>query len=559
MIFIEENKAKKIPGGNSLYITFNYNEKIINSIKSVCDVYNYDKKTKTWEVPVINLSLLLDSFSNIDEVTLKVLKDKTRKKVVKKIQTTFKTTPYQYQKEGIEYGINHDKFLLLDAPGLGKTLQIIYTAQELKETEGIEHCLIICGVNTLKNNWKKEIQTHSNLSCRILGEKTNTKGNTVIGSVKERVEQLKNPIDEFFVITNVETLRNNDIVKEINSGKKNKFDMIVVDEVHRCKSHTSQQGKNLLKLTKADHLIGLSGTVLMNNPLDCYVPLKWIGAETCNNSNFKYFYCNYGGPFGNELVGYKNISVLKDMLENNSLRRTKDLLDLPEKTIINEFVDMDTSQSNFYDNIKNGIVEQVDKVHISTTSLLAMVSRLRQATACPTYLTTEDIPSAKIDRAIDIVEQILDNDSKVVVFSMFKETLNIIQDKLKNYQPLLCTGDVKDNIIAENIDKFQTDDKYKIMLATCQKMGTGITLTKANYAIFIDCPWTQADCLQCEDRIHRIGSKEPVFIYYLWTNNTIDTRVKDIVETKGILSDYVVDNTYQPQFLEKLKQIIDDL
>ena len=97
------------------------------------------------------------------------------------------------------------------------------------------------------------------------------------------------------------------------------------------------------------------------------------------------------------------------------------------------------------------------------------------------------------------------------------------------------------------------------MLATCQKMGTGITLTAANYAIFIDCPWTQADCLQCEDRIHRIGSKEPVFIYYLWTNNTIDMRVKDIVETKGILSDYVVDDTYQPQFLEKLKQIIEEL
>lgn len=559
MIIIEENKSKKIPGGFSLFITFDYNDEIVKTIKYSCDVCNYDKKIKTWEVPVINLSKLLDNLCTIDEITLKLLKDKKEKESNNKITTKLKTKPYEYQKEGIEYGINHDKFLLLDAPGLGKSLQMIYTAQELKKTEKLEHCLIICGVNTLKNNWKKEIQTHSNLSCRILGEKTNTKGNVVIGSVNERLEQLKKPIKEFFVITNVETLRNNDIVKEINSGKANKFDMIVVDEVHRCKSSTSQQGKNLLKLTKAKHRIGLSGTVLMNNPLDCYVPLKWIGVENCTASNFKYFYCNFGGPFGNELIGYRNINVLKDTLEYNSLRRTKDLLDLPDKNIIHEFVDMENKQATFYDNIKNGIVSQVDKVHITTTSLLAMVARLRQATACPSYLTTESIPSAKIDRAIDLTEQIIESNSKVVIYSIFKETLNLLNKELKQLNPLLCTGDIKDEIISENINKFQNNDDYKIMLATCQKMGTGITLTSANYAIFIDCPWTQADCLQCEDRIHRIGSKEPVFIYYLWTNNTIDEKVKDIVETKGMLSDYIIDDTYQPQFLEKLKKIIEDL
>ena len=559
MILIEENKPKKIPGGTSLYITFDYNDKIVQAIKSCCDVYNYDKKGKIWEVPVINLARLLDTLCPIDEITLKLLKDKKEKSSHNKITSRLKTKPYSYQKEGIEYGINNDRFLLLDAPGLGKSLQVIYTAQELKKTEKLEHCLIICGVNTLKNNWKREIQTHSNLSCKILGEKTNTKGNTLIGSVSERLEQLKNPLKEFFIITNIETLRNNDIVKEINSGKINKFDMIVVDEVHKCKSTTSQQGKNLLKLTKAKHRIGLSGTVLMNNPLDCYVPLKWIGAENCTASNFKYFYCNYGGPFGNELIGYKNIDVLKDMLESNSLRRTKDLLDLPSKNIIHEFVDMENTQSTFYDNIKNGIVSQVDKVHITTTSLLAMVSRLRQATVCPSYLTTESIPSAKIDRTIDLVEQIIESGSKIVVYSIFKETLNILNEKLGHLNPLLCTGDVKDKTITENINRFQTDPDSKVMLATCQKMGTGITLTSANYAIFIDCPWTQADCLQCEDRIHRIGSKEPVFIYYLWTSNTIDERVKDIVETKGMLSDYIVDNTYQPQFIEKLKKIIEDL
>ena len=123
----------------------------------------------------------------------------------------------------------------MDAPGLGKTLQLIYLAQELKEKEGIEHCLIICGLNTLKNNWKDEIHKHSDLSCMILGERKTKKGKIKIGSVKERLEDLKKPIEEFFVVTNIQTIRDSNIVSAIKNGP-NKFDMIVVDEIHTCVS-----------------------------------------------------------------------------------------------------------------------------------------------------------------------------------------------------------------------------------------------------------------------------------------------------------------------------------
>lgn len=64
------------------------------------------------------------------------------------------------------------------------------------------------------------------------------------------------------------------------------------------------------------------------------------------------------------------------------------------------------------------------------------------------------------------------------------------------------------------------------MLCTTHKMGTGVTLNSASYMIFVDCPWTAAECEQCEDRIHRIGSKAPVFIYYLWCNDSVDLDVK---------------------------------
>ena len=335
--------------------------------------------------------------------------------------------------------------------------------------------------------------------------------------------------------------------------------MIVLDECHCCKSPTASQSKNLLKLNKAKHRIGATGTVIVNNPLDAYMPLKWIGYESSTFSNFKYYYCNYGGQFGNQLLGFKNIDVLKNMLDKCSLRRTKDLLELPPKTIINEYVDLNQEQQNFYDNLEDGIADQADKVSIDTSSIFSMVARLRQATACPSALTTENIPSSKIIRACELIDEIIQNGEKVVVFSVFKETLNVMMEMLKQYNPLLCTGDIKDNIISENIDKFQTNDEYKVMLCTTAKMGVGITLTAATNAIFIDSTWTQASNLQCEDRIYRIGSHKPVFIYYLWAANTIDEHVKEIVENKSLVSDYIVDDKIPVQLADKLKQIILDL
>jgi SNF2 family DNA or RNA helicase len=131
----------------------------------------------------------------------------------------------------------------------------------------------------LKNNWKKEIQKHSNEQCIIIGEKINSKGKVSYSSIKNRAEQLYNTIDEYFVIINIESLRDSLIVDAIKNSKNN-FDLILFDEVHKSKTPSSQQGKNLLKLTNVGKRhVGMTGTLLMNSPLDAFVPLKFIGKE----------------------------------------------------------------------------------------------------------------------------------------------------------------------------------------------------------------------------------------------------------------------------------------
>ena len=557
MITIQERQTVKVPGITSLFVSFDFNRAIVDEIK-LLDGCVFNAETKEWEMPLTNLAEFLDRVCFHDQINLQLQEYKDKETVNYTLQQ-YPTKPFSYQEEGIQFGLNHDKWLLLDAPGLGKTLQLTYLAQELKERQGLQHCLIICGINTLKTNWKNEIEKHSNLSCRILGQRITKKGNLVVDGIQERLKQLKEPIEEFFVITNVETLRDDKIVQAILKNKHNKFDMIVVDEVHKCKSNQSQQGKNLLKLNKAKYQVGATGTLLLNNPLDAYVPLKWIGAERSNYSTFRYYYCNYGGPFGNMLVGFKNVHVLQDQIKKYSLRRTKDILDLPPKNIIHEYVDMSDAQSIFYENVKAGIAQSADKVKLNAANVLSLVTRLRQATACPSILTSESIPSAKIDRAEDLAEQILTSGYKLVIFSTFKQTVYELAQRLKQYKLVIATGDQKDFEIENAKKQFQEDPATQVFIGTWQKCGTGITLTAASYLIFIDTPFTEAEFTQASDRIYRIGTKESVFIYNLVTRDTVDERVLELVTDKGALADYVVDDKITPQGLESVRKYIEEI
>ena len=559
-IKIEERQTEKVPGETSLFVSFPYNQELIDIIKSFSGS-NYSKKTKVWEIPVPYLHKLIDEACLIGDIELLLLEDDTKQDVdYNSIQLQeYRYKPFAYQEEGIKYGLTHDSWLLLFDMGLGKSNIIICIANELKQRGEIEHCLIICGVNSLKSNWKKEIKKFTDLSCTVLGERYTRTGRAVTGTIADRLAHLKRPIEEFFVITNIETLRNPEIVKAINDGP-NKFDMIAVDEIHRCSSDPStKQAIGLLGTSGAKYKIGATGTLITNDPLNSYVPLKWIGAERGTYTNFKNFYCVFSNRIRGLITGVKNMDYLRDIIKDNSLRKTKDILGLPPKTIINEYVDMEEAQEHFYEDIKHGIKDQVDKIELNTTNLLALVARLRQATACPTYLTTENIPSAKVDRAVDLVEQIVSEGNKVVVFSTFKETVNILNERLEKYRPLVCTGDVKDADVSDNIDTFQKDDSRKVFLATWQKCGTGVTLTASRYMIFLDIPYTNASYEQAQDRIYRIGTDSPVFIYHLITTGTVDERVLEIVEDKAAISDYLVDGQVPRNVMNSLRSIITEL
>ena len=183
MIYLKENVTYKLPGETSFMVTFNFDQRIVDVMHQIPNAI-YHKKFKAWEIPTTSLARAVELLSNIDAVDITIYNEENYpgKDVLKhtaQLNMNYKTKPFPYQEEGIKYGLEHDKWLLLDAPGLGKTLQMIYLAQELKERNEVNHCLVVCGVNALKYNWKKEIEKHSDLPVHVLGEKEIKRGNVI--------------------------------------------------------------------------------------------------------------------------------------------------------------------------------------------------------------------------------------------------------------------------------------------------------------------------------------------------------------------------------------------
>lgn len=547
MIKIWVKKPNKLSGRQSAFLKFDYSQEIVDVVKTFYPAI-FNKNDLSWEVGINYLGALLDKLCFYDDIDLKIEPTEISEisfSLTEEEINSFRVKPFAHQIEAINFGLTKkDKWLCLDSMGLGKSLEAMYLAETLYKRGLIEHCFIICGVDSLRANWKAEIKKFSNLSCIVLGETITKSGKINYKAIKDRAKQLEEKIEEFFIITNVASIRSDEIIKSFNKSK-NKIDMIVVDEIHRCSSKNSAQGNNLLKLN-SKYKLALTGTPIVNSPLSTYLPLSWTENDKSTLTNYKAQYCEFGGAgsFNKyQITGYKNLDLLKDELDSCSLRRTFSQVkgDMPKKTVEYEIVEMSEEHQKFYEAVKAGVKEEVDKVELKTGNLLALTTRLRQATAAPSILTTDNIESSKILRCVEIAEDILSSGEKVIIFSNFIEPCNILYNKLKQFNPLLGTGQQNDLEVSENIDKFRNSKNFNLLICTMSKLGTGFSMPECHYAILLDQPWTAALQGQVEERIYRITSDQPVYIKVLVCANTIDERVQYIVSNKKDLSDYIVD------------------
>lgn len=549
MIQIREiSPPLKQSGLSSFLISSPYNALVNQALYDLGQgvAYRHDK-LNAYEIPAPFLHEVLDKLTSYDDIELKVLDQcevseitYSEENLTEEEIAAFKLKPFKHQIECVNFGLNRKRWLNLMGMGCGKTATLIYEAETLKRRGLIDHCLIICGVDSLRQQWKQEIRQFSDESVVVIGEKPSRTGRIYYETLETRAKQLKQPLDAFFVIVNIAALRSEKVVDAIRKGK-NRFGFIGVDEIHRVSKKTTLAGKGLLKI-KAEYMVGMSGSLVTNNPVSCYMPLSWTGNDSSILTTFKAEYIEknqYGG-----IGGYRFLEHLKEELDFCGFRRRLEDLrdDFPRKTVSVEVVEMEDSQAKFYEAIKNGVKEEADKVDLKATNLLALTTRLRQASSDPSILTSQKVESCKIERCVELVKDLIEAGEKVVVMDVFKKSIYTLQEKLKQFNPLVGTGDFPDSEVSAAVRTFRTDPEAKLLLGTSQKIGTGFSIPEAHYLIMLSAPWTYAEFSQNVDRIYRINSTCPVYIKLLVAKNTIDENVWEIIDRKRQLSEYLVDN-----------------
>lgn len=584
-----------IENGSVYEIRFKYDRVLINMLRDVPGRH-WDTDRKIWTIPKEHLGWFLNTIKDTPYETQVQINSGERLNENSTLGATkLDAIPdidisdmdqyvkdgaalYPHQLDFLKYSKSKlgNGFILADDMGCGKTLEVMNYALYRRKVDGCKHCLIICCVNSAKFSWKEDIETHTNGTeiAYILGSRPRRAGGYNYSTSGDKKLQdlvtghmygnMNEPELPYFIITNIEALRTKSgrkyvladrIVEMINSGE---ISMIAIDEIHKNASPKSTQGKIILDIKKRTNKnaewIPMTGTPIVNRPTDVYTPLKLVDGHSVKSYwSWCQSFCMFGGYDDHEVVGYKNIPYLKELLHDHMLRRLKTdvLKDLPPKIYYTEYVENTPVQMDLYQKVKQGIMVDKSKI-LSSMNPLAQMLRLRQVNGSPELVNDKikvDDPhylsmNAKLTRLLEIIDDAVERGEKIVVFSNWVEPLRTVYKYVSKRHKTACyTGTMTEEERQKHKRVFINNPEYKVMLGTIGALGVNHTLTVANNCVLYDIPWQNAARIQAEDRLVRIGQSKPVNVYTLITKDTIDEAVYKILTDKQAISDYMVDDS----------------
>jgi SWI/SNF-related matrix-associated actin-dependent regulator 1 of chromatin subfamily A len=463
-----------------------------------------------------------------------IIKDNTVKDVVINYEKYSNRPPLTHQKEAIQKLVENKKFILADDMGLGKTTSTIIAALEA----GAKKILIICPA-TLKINWKREIENYSDRPTYIAeGKNFST--------------------EHDFVIINY------DIIKNFHDPKKKDdsqilradFDLVIIDEAHYIKNAQAQRTKLINDLVKkVDRLWLLTGTPMTSRPIDYYNLLSLIDSPVAKNwMAYVIRYCQgYQFKVGSRKVwnvmGASNLEELRDRTVGLTLRRLKeDVLDLPDKIITPVYLRL---KSKLYEEVMGDYYNWYEKNPEESKSLTVQFTKLTKV--------RQIIADEKIAQTIELAENIIEQDKKVIIFCNFTDSLNKICEHFGKTAVKL-DGSMSKGERQLSVDQFQENEKVKVFVGNIKAAGVGLTLTAAEAVIMNDLSFLPSDHSQAEDRAYRFGQKNNVLVYYPIFENTIEGIIYDILANKKqVISTILGDNQNSPDAAEEILKRINEM
>lgn len=450
--------------------------------------------------------------------------------------------PMKHQIEQARYMVEHSSGCAnTSEQGTGKTLSTIIAMNELALKKGVKRVLVVCPLS-LRYNWHDEITRFSGISWRL---------SVLDGSTEKRKKQLKDVIESRKVLADARqvVIVNYDAIprmsKELSGYNP---DLIVIDEAHAIKNPRSQRAKHL-RTINSSHKFALTGTPVVCNPLDVWSMYDWLspGMLFRNFYVFRARYCVIytGGGFP-MIKSFRNLDELKARTDKLTCRVTKmECLDLPDKMFTTHHVDLTSKEAQAYSDMSTQLVAEIEGLGtITVNTLLTKMLRLQQITggfvnsAEGKVHKVTDLP-AKLTALEELLESL--SDHKVVVWARFTAEIQAIKelcDRMKRKRYIMA-GETSEQDRHQHVKDFQSLDDNAVFIGNVAVGGVGITLTKASHCVYFSNTWSLGDRLQSQDRLHRIGQRNPVTYYDLVARGTIDEYVLKVISKKSVMSDKI--------------------
>ncbi|GFI41223.1 RNA polymerase-associated protein RapA [Thomasclavelia cocleata] len=445
--------------------------------------------------------------------------------------------PYQqilreYQCQGYKWIMTMSEYgfggILADDMGLGKTLQMITVLENTKSDHKVS---IVITPATLILNWQDEIKKFStdlNVLC-------------ISGSLENRKKSIEQINNYNVIITSYDYLR-----RDYNLYKDYCFEYIILDEAQYIKNQATKNAKAVKELNGIHHF-ALTGTPIENSLAELWSIFDFL----MPNYLFNYHY--FKEHFERPIVRDEDKDVqhrLKKMVEPFILRRTKqDVLDeLPDKIENNIKIAFSKNEEKLYianlSQINNKLKTTLDVKQIDKFQILSMMTRLRQLCCEPRILYNEiQEPSSKMKACLDIIRKAKENNQKVLLFSSFTTSLNLIEKELRkeDISYYVLTGSTNKIKRHQLVNAFQNDNT-NVFLISLKAGGTGLNLTSASIVIHYDPWWNMSAQNQATDRAYRIGQTNNVQVYKLIMKNSIEEKIQKLQEQKQDLSNIFIEN-----------------
>lgn len=438
---------------------------------------------------------------------------------------------FQHQLDGIRHLARMPSFLLADEMGLGKSLQALTVAAIDFQMQRASRVLIVCPL-ALKGNWGDELDEWTFFTWeRLEGEKS------------KRERQLAE-FDKDVLIVNYEQ-----VIAHLATLNEMAFDIVIYDEAHYMKSKSSKRTKACLGLKASRHML-LTGSPLLGQVVDLWTLLHRIDPrEWSSYWTFVNRYAVFGGYQDKQVVSVKNERELNERLQLYMLRRTKeDHLTLPPKHRVVVKLDLHPEQKRLYQQAveEMKIDDPTGMNPMEIENALTKFLRLKQICGTTACIPGHPDHSTKLDRAVEMIEEILGNGEPIVIFTQFRDVLEALSKRLdeKKLAYRQLHGDIPSGERQPILRRWTQDaanGKPQALCCMIQVAGVGLTMTAANKCIFLDKLFVPKLNEQAEDRLHRIGAKSTVTIFHLQMRNTIESRIERILKTKNTIFGAVID------------------